>query len=835
MHDFWLKLAVFLGKRAVWVGIGVLVITGIFVLGLRNLDFATGQDSYLNEDEEIFVDNQAYQDLFGGQAMVTLFTAEDGANVADFFTEANLAQLDEIEATLRDSGQVEAVVSPRTALEFTQALVTSDSGDVTQSVAGQILLGARERDPDTASAEIRLIDALTTLTRVNAAGEQSFENPEWVRFLLYDNTGFEVGADGSVTPPPDEELSIRKSLRPFFPDSTHAQMVVRLPGNASIEEEGAASDLIVETMEGREWENFSSITTGAAVLLKDINDYLRGGMLRLGGAAVLVMIVVLLVAFHVRWRLLSLLVVLFGVVWAFGAFGFLGIPLSLVTVAGLPILIGVGIDFAIQMHSRVEEEVVLDRARHPIADTLEFLSPALITATIAAVIAFLALQLSRVPMIRDFGVLLAIGVFVIGMASIILPAAALGFREYRSPTPPSDYTHGALGRFVVWLGSLPQSLVIPLIVGSVAIFVGGVLVEGEIELQTDPEEWVNQDSAVIEDLDVLREETGSSSELGVFVESDDVYTDEVVQFVDGFAREQLDANPELLLTASSIVTTVSFLMEIPDTTLLPVLGEDVQAAWDVAPRDIQVSTASDDATALNLIFRTGPASLQERAVVVNEMRASLDPPEGVEATPSGLAVVGVGLLENLEANRALLTYAALGAVFLFLLLRFRSLAKAIFALVPVLIAVGAAALVAWAGGFELSPLTAVGGPLVIALCTEFTTLILMRYIEERDRGEAPREAIDVAAARTGRAFVTSALTAVGGVAVIALSTMPLLRDFGIIVALNVAVALLSALVILPPLLVWADEKGWVHRTARDLVGHEQLAEETAQVPVGGGD
>ena len=50
-----------------------------------------------------------------------------------------------------------------------------------------------------------------------------------------------------------------------------------------------------------------------------------------------------------------------------------------------------------------------------------------------------------------------------------------------------------------------------------------------------------------------------------------------------------------------------------------------------------------------------------------------------------------------------------------------------------------------------------------------------------------------------------------GVAVIAFSSLPLLRDFGLIVAMNVAVALLSALVFLPPMLVWAEERGWVTR------------------------
>jgi len=54
----------------------------------------------------------------------------------------------------------------------------------------------------------------------------------------------------------------------------------------------------------------------------------------------------------------------------------------------------------------------------------------------------------------------------------------------------------------------------------------------------------------------------------------------------------------------------------------------------------------------------------------------------------------------------------------------------------------------------------------------------------------------------------SACTAIAGVAVIACSSLPLLRDFGIVVALNVAVALLSALVVLPPILEIFRRRGW---------------------------
>jgi predicted RND superfamily exporter protein len=141
-------------------------------------------------------------------------------------------------------------------------------------------------------------------------------------------------------------------------------------------------------------------------------------------------------------------------------------------------------------------------------------------------------------------------------------------------------------------------------------------------------------------------------------------------------------------------------------------------------------------------------------------------------------------------------------------------------------------LVAYVLHLKLSPLTAVGGPLVVAVCTEFTSLILLRFVEERGKGFGPKEAVDHTAARTGRAFIVSGLTAISGVAVIATSSMPLLRDFGIVVGMNVAVALLSALIFLPPMLVWADSDGrnWV---SRHLVPESSLTTKPGGGPGGG--
>ena len=794
MHRFWSWLAENLGKRAGVVSIVGLMITIVLGAGITKLEFATGQDSYLNKSDVVYKDSVAYQDLFGGQAMITLVSVDEGT-IVDLFTPENVATWKSIDAELRTGGDlISSVVTPLTAMQFTNDLVLPASGNLLDGVAAKLLLDASERDPSPEGKAIRDASSLVTLQRVNAIAPERrvIGDPVWNDFLLHDNDG-----------------SIRKALLPFLPDEHHAQMVVRLPGNQDIRSEGKGADFVQAATAGLSFSGARVTTTGAPVLLRDINDYLTGGMLSLGAIAVGLMVLILLVAFDVRWRLLPLAVVLLGVIWAFGLAGYMGIPLTIVTIAGLPVMLGVGIDYAIQMHARVEEEVIIDREPHPIQETARNLGPALLVVTFDAVFAFLALRFARVPMIRDFGLLLAIGIIAICMCSIFVPLAALGIREYKSPTKGRDYREGPLGRLVLWLSGISAKAAPVLIVASAVIFVGGILVEDKLVLQTDPVQWVNQGSQVIKDLDVLEAETGSSSELGMFFRSEDVFSDESVGFVHTFARDEIAKFPKELLTASSIVTTVSYLMEIPGASDVAPTGAEVRAAYDLAPRDIQLSTADVGNGALNLIFRTGGSGLEDRATVVRDIRATVKPPAGVSATPSGLAVVGVGLLDNLNANRVVLTYLAILFVFLFLSVRLRSIVRALLSLVPVLIAVGAASLVAFSLGLKLSPMTAVGGPLVVAVCTEFTSLILLRFVEERKRGLQPRRAIEATAARTGRAFIVSAMTATAGVAVIATSSLPLLRDFGTIVAVNVVVALLSALVVHPPKLVCAYNHQWV--------------------------
>ena len=136
--------------------------------------------------------------------------------------------------------------------------------------------------------------------------------------------------------------------------------------------------------------------------------------------------------------------------------------------------------------------------------------------------AFLALRFAKVPMIRDFGLLLAVGIAVICIASIVLPLAFLGIREFRSPTEGGDFSEGFLGRLTVKLGSLPQKLAVPLAVASILIFFGGIAVEDKLVLQTDPIQWVNG-VRTIDDIQTLEREVGARPSWRL-LHADDVFS-----------------------------------------------------------------------------------------------------------------------------------------------------------------------------------------------------------------------------------------------------------------------------------------------------------------------
>ena len=150
-----------------------------------------------------------------------------------------------------------------------------------------------------------------------------------------------------------------------------------------------------------------------------------------------------------------------------------------------------------------------------------------------------------------------------------------------------------------------------------------------------------------------------------------------------------------------------------------------------------------------------------------------------------------------------------------LLAALRSLRRALVPLIPIALATGWSALVVFLVRIPLNPLSIMLSALVIAIATEFSVLLSERFRYERAGG------LDVAGragarptARPGAAVLASGTTAIAGFGVLVLSDIRMLRDFGAVTVIDLAVSLLGVLVVLPAVLVLAERGALVPRRAR---------------------
>ena len=158
-------------------------------------------------------------------------------------------------------------------------------------------------------------------------------------------------------------------------------------------------------------------------------------------------------------------------------------------------------------------------------------------------------------------------------------------------------------------------------------------------------------------------------------------------------------------------------------------------------------------------------------------------------------------LERLAGDRYLLALAAIAAVAIVLMAFWRSVTRVVVPLVPVVAAVGWSSLVVAGLGIPLNPLSAVLAVMVIAIAAEFGVILAVRYRQERSEGQGPEAALRSTYGRTGVAVAASGITAIAGFGALVASDVGILREFGMIAVLDLGVALVGVVTVLPAMLV----------------------------------
>ncbi|HET9164107.1 MAG TPA: MMPL family transporter [Solirubrobacterales bacterium] len=659
----------------------------------------------------------------------------------------------------------------------------------------------------------------------------------------------------------------------LFPNGHSAQIILRLRSSLTESERHRAIEAIEAVVrdpvarrackfKGRPERCFQLhggryVISGVPVVVDAVTRALEDALLVLLGVAFVVMALTLLLVFRSRWRLLPLAIALAAAALTFGLFGLLGGSLTMASIAVLPILIGLAVDYAIQLQARYDEAIAIGASSGVDAARLAAAGggPAITTACLATGVGFLALQLSPIPMVRSFGLLLVVGIaiafplaFLAGFAALSLRtrAGVSGVPERRgvpffAPTRFSDgrWTrrrktqrpegHPAIPPPVQSLMKMTRTYPQGVLVVGLGLAVIGWGLGTQIETQTDITKLAPQNVEAVKELKELQDATGVSGELDARVTAPDLTDPATIRWMAAFKRRALRVGgfsgsepscqeaeicpgPALSdfvtgggLTASSEGALTSKTVR---AALEQIPAYDLRQVATVDPK-----TGLPSGTAL-IGFGIRAQSLDSQQELIERIRGAVGepgtrggPPPGVHVELAGLPVIAAAAASDLDNSRYLLTAVGLLAVALVLLLVYRSWSRALVPLVPIAMATGWSALVLWLTRIPLNPMSAALGALTIAIATEFSVILAARFRQERRAGRDIGTALEATYARTGAAVLASGATAIAGFAVLIASDVGMLREFGFVTVIDLSVALLGVTIALPASLVLFADRG----------------------------
>ena len=611
----------------------------------------------------------------------------------------------------------------------------------------------------------------------------------------------------------DEILSADNPiLAAILPDRSHTMLSIELPVSLTESEQG---ELYQETRGQLQLASFPADTrltvTGDPALMNSITAEMaesNGPILLL---AAFLMIVALLITFNqVKWSLLPIPIVFLGVGWTFGAMGLLHIPFTMVSMSAFPVLIGIGIDYAIQFQNRINEEFTrTGQPQKAVIETVKHVTKPVIIALIITSIGFVSLLTSSIPMIRDFGLLCLIGLILCFLSALFVGVTilyiAVGKRLNYQPTDEHSTQDtnaddrgevGPRGEGTIFERMLTEisgfcierwQLVLAL---ALLLSLAGIYSDTQVPVDTDFKNYVPQDLPPLIDYWHMSQTFGGTDSIQLLVQADDVTDPRVLEWMDEFSIYLKGSRDQILgYTSIASLTKEANQGTLPkDRTIIRMLIDALPANW----RDIYLdghNTAVIDLNVGQTITILGTEGSDRLMKEIDKDIAWNPPPAGVSVRMTGDAVVMTTVITALTKGRTEMTLFGLLLIFIVLLAIYRDLIKALLPVLPMLVVIGWMGGVMYISGMKYTPLTACLGALILGVGSEYAILMMERFYEELEKIGDPRKALSTATRAIGSALIASGLTTVFGFAALISSPFLITNNFGMVTVLAIVFAL----------------------------------------------
>ncbi|MET3728321.1 hydrophobe/amphiphile efflux-3 (HAE3) family protein [Fictibacillus halophilus] len=774
----------------------LLLFTLVIGFGVTKVQVDLGQGTMISHKDPIYKATEEYHDEFGSDTLFILLSGKQG----DLLSTDNLSAINKLQSELVKKKEIQSAFSYYNMIEngtdqatkIQMKMKSQLQEAVEKAVQEAAARGATPAQQQDAAqkAQIAFMKKVNeqsgaNLTSLQAAGAPSLQNEKFVKGLVLDKDG-----------------NVNEMFKTFMPQNgKHALIIMKVEGGIPYSE---LSDLTEEVSNMTKEAGFSNLDTkisGTPKIYGAIYNSMMKDMSIMLGLSLVLMAAILFMVFPVKWRLLALPVVLLSLFWTIGIMGYIGVPMSMVTMAILPILIGLGTDFAIQFHNRYDEELKAGKpVKEAILQSIQKMGPAVGIAVFSMTLGFITLLISKVPMIQHFGIMLSVGVIVSYTVTLLLMYAVFMLRD-RKVTPETVSTPSKMEGFMEKIATLTVKKPILLLAIGVLLSAGGFYIDHSLKIETNIEKLMPQEAPELKELNELRKIIGSTNEISFILKSGDVTDPRVVKWIADYEEQQRKAHPEI-----ETATSIASIMKQANKGEVPETKAEIESILAQVPDELKSNILSKDKESAAVSFTIGNIGMKEQADLLNHIEKDINPPSGVEMKPAGSNVINIKSVGSMTENRHLSAGIGVIAIIAGLMLAYRRWKMAMYPVLPIVLVVGWSSLMMFLLGIEINPLTAVLGSLVLGIGSEFTILIMERYQEELENGLSREKALIKSISKIGMAITASGLTVMAGFSTLIFSEFVMLRSFGITTVFDTFLCLISSLFILPAIIVLTDKR-----------------------------
>jgi len=584
-------------------------------------------------------------------------------------------------------------------------------------------------------------------------------------------------------------VSMKNTL--YTEDFRYAVMIIQLEPNADF-------DKVLEDVKNaidKEGNDETSMTiTGTIAMQKAIQEKSMNNMLIIFPFAIIFVSIVLFIFNRsLKGILIAFIPPAFALTSTFGVLGILAPELTLISVAIVALLIGLGVDYSIHLMNRLgEEKNIIDKVDR-VEKILKYTGKAVLLSTITTIIGFASLMISDMSPMVSFGFGCAVGIFFCFISAIILVPCLVLILNFEKRKESASWKN--LANFSL---KYRKRLII------IAAFLSLMSIILIPQVKTDVNYYDMTPSDVIE-REAMFEYSEKFSTGGNFnallVETDPYGLEdpELIQKIYDL-EEKMRARG---LAASSIADGLVEVYDVLTKNIIVAEFADLTDAETIIFDKIAEGGTVNRDRSKTLIIVSIPIgiTIEETKKIVSEINSIAEntalPHNGRISQLTGQDAVYVAVNSKLFDEQARSMIIALILVLSSLIFIFNSSLYGILTMIPVFF------VLTWEPGFlvgtdiPLSMITVTIASIMVGIGIDYGVHITHRVREEMAKGISKLDASRIAIEKTGLSLFEAALTTIAGISSIFIINIPSFKEFGIVVIFMTAASCIAAALLLP--------------------------------------